>query len=127
MSAIFRPSLINRFFAMSSTDVFSKLSSPLRELVAGSAQQDSQQLGVSEKDQTDIAQWIQKAAQADTVKPDALPVCHKLWNSTLFYQHCPVTRYPPGAAHIPRQQLSDSRRRRCLRSVATHIRTSPDP
>jgi hypothetical protein len=76
MSAIFRPSLINRFFAMSSTDVFSKLSSPLRELVVGSAQQDSQQLGVSEKDQTDIAQWIQKAAQPDIVKSDALPVCH---------------------------------------------------
>lgn len=61
---------------MSSTDVFSKLSSPLRELLVGSAQQDQQQLGVSEKDQADIAEWIEKAVQEDFAKPDALPVCH---------------------------------------------------
>jgi hypothetical protein len=84
MSAIFRPSLVHRFVAMSSSDVFSKLSSPLRELVIGSTQQDSRQLGASEKDQTDIAQWIQKSAQPDFVKSDALPVCHKPMNFTYF-------------------------------------------
>ena len=67
-------SLFHRFIAMSSTDLFSKLSSPLRELLIGSAQQDQKQLGVSEKDQTDVAQWIQKAVQSDFVKSDAFPV-----------------------------------------------------
>jgi aminoacyl tRNA synthase complex-interacting multifunctional protein 1 len=62
---------------MSSTDVFSKLSSPLRELLISSTQQDHQQLGVSEKDQTEVAQWIQKAAQPDLVRSDAFSVCHK--------------------------------------------------
>lgn len=60
---------------MSSTNPFSPLSSPLRELVVGSAQQDQQQLGASEKDQADIAQWVEKAAQVHFVKPDALQVC----------------------------------------------------
>ena len=73
---------------MSSTDVFSKLSSPLRDLVMGSAQQDSQQLGVSEKDKTDIAQWIQKAAQPDIIKSDALPVCYQAM------EHCLVLLAP---------------------------------
>ena len=61
---------------MSSTDAFSPLSSPLRELVVGSAQQDQQQLGASEKDRADIAQWVEKAARVGFVKPDALQVCH---------------------------------------------------
>lgn len=60
---------------MSSNDVFSKLSSPLRDLLAGSAQLDQRQLGESEKDQTEIAQWVEKAAQTDFVKPDAFLVC----------------------------------------------------
>ena len=60
---------------MSSTNLFFSLSSPLRELLVGSTQQDQQQLGVSEKDRADIAQWVEKAAQADFVKPDALQVC----------------------------------------------------
>lgn len=77
-----RPSLVHRFSiinlfprSMSSADAFSKLSSPLRELVVGSAQQDQQQLGASEKDRADITQWVEKAAQVDLVKPDALQVC----------------------------------------------------
>jgi hypothetical protein len=76
MSALFRLPLVHRFFPMASTDLFSKLSSPLRDLLIGSTQQDARQLGVSEKDQTDIAQWIQKSAQPDFVKADALPVGH---------------------------------------------------
>ena len=60
---------------MSSTHAFTKLSSPLRELVEGSAQQDQQQLGASEKDRADIAQWVEKAVQVEFVKPDALQVC----------------------------------------------------
>jgi hypothetical protein len=63
---------------MSSTNAFSTLSSPLRELLVGSTQLDQQQLGVSEKDRVDIAQWIEKAAQVDFVKSDALRVCHNL-------------------------------------------------
>jgi aminoacyl tRNA synthase complex-interacting multifunctional protein 1 len=61
---------------MTSNDAFSKLQSPLRELLVGSVQQDQQQLGISEKDKADVAQWIEKAAQADLARPDALPVCH---------------------------------------------------
>ncbi|KAI0304418.1 nucleic acid-binding protein [Multifurca ochricompacta] len=58
---------------MSSIDAFLKLQSPLRELLVGSVQQDERQLGISEKDKTDIAQWIEKVAQSDFVKPDSLP------------------------------------------------------
>jgi hypothetical protein len=55
---------------MSSNDVFSKLSSPLHDLLTGS------ELGVSEKDQAEIAQWVEKAGQPDFVKSDAFLVCH---------------------------------------------------
>ncbi|KAI0250811.1 nucleic acid-binding protein [Lactifluus subvellereus] len=58
---------------MTSNDAFSKLQSPLRELLVGSVQQDQQQLGISEKDKADVAQWIEKVAQADIARPDALP------------------------------------------------------
>lgn len=75
MSSILRYSLVHRFLTMSSNDVFSKLSSPLHDLLAGSAQQDRQQLGVSEKDQAEITQWVEKAAQPDFVKSDAFLVC----------------------------------------------------
>jgi aminoacyl tRNA synthase complex-interacting multifunctional protein 1 len=60
---------------MSSKDIFSKLSSPLRDLLTGSVQQDQQQLGVLEKDRAEIAQWVEKAAQTDFVKTDAFLVC----------------------------------------------------
>jgi len=57
----------------SATDVFSRVISPLRELLVGSVQQDKRQLGASEKDKADIAQWIEKTAQPDFVNPDTLP------------------------------------------------------
>jgi len=60
---------------MSSNDIFSKLSSPLHDLLTGSTQQDRQQLGVSEKDQAEIAQWVEKAGQPDFVKSDDFLVC----------------------------------------------------
>ncbi|KAI0269839.1 hypothetical protein BC834DRAFT_863577 [Gloeopeniophorella convolvens] len=53
---------------MSSHQAFAALQSPLRELVAGAALP----LGASEKDTAEVAAWIEKAAQADFVKPDAL-------------------------------------------------------
>ena len=70
-----RCSLIHRFFTMSSNDVFSKLSSPIRDLLTRSTQKDQQQLGVSEKDQAEIAQWVEKASQPGFVKSDAFLVC----------------------------------------------------
>ena len=74
--AIFGCSLAHRFFTMTSNDVFAKLSSPLHDLLTGSAQQDRQQLGVSEKDQAEIAQcWVEKAGQPDFVKSDDFLVC----------------------------------------------------
>ena len=66
---------------MSSNDIFSKLTSPLRDLLTGSTQLDQQQLGVSEKDQAEIAQWVEKAAQPDFVKSDAFLVCVIIHNS----------------------------------------------
>lgn len=62
---------------MSSSDVSSKLPPSLRDLLTGSVQQDQQQLGVSEKDKAEIAQWVEKAAQLDFVKSDAFLVCVK--------------------------------------------------
>ncbi|KAI9512416.1 nucleic acid-binding protein [Russula earlei] len=77
MNIILTRTLVNRFSTitrpskrMSSTDI---LASPLRELVAGTLQQDQRQLGASEQDKADVAQWIEKVARADFVKPDALP------------------------------------------------------
>ena len=109
---------------MSSTVIFSKLSSPLRELLVGSAQQDQQQLGVSEKDKEDIAKWIDKVAQANFVKSDAFQVIGVLYMSALLYQQLPVARCSPCPAHVPRQQLFDGCRRCGLRRAATRIRTS---
>jgi aminoacyl tRNA synthase complex-interacting multifunctional protein 1 len=60
---------------MSSEDLLSKLQPQLRELLVASVKQDQQQLGISEKDKADIAQWIEKAAQPDFARSDALPVC----------------------------------------------------
>jgi hypothetical protein len=67
---------------MSSNDIFSKLSPPLHDLLTGSARQDQRQLGVSEKDQAEIAQWVEKAAQPDFVKSDAFLVCVIIHSST---------------------------------------------
>jgi hypothetical protein len=69
---------------MSSTVIFSKLSSPLRELLVGSAQQDQQQLGVSEKDKEGVALWIDKVARADFVKSDAFQVICDLYMPAYF-------------------------------------------
>src|SRR6266850_1086881 len=85
------PSLVHRFSilnlfsrSMSSTDAFSSLSSPLRELLVGFTQQDQQQQGVSEKDRADIAQWVEKVARADFVKPDDLQLCRARQKSASF-------------------------------------------
>lgn len=70
-----RRSLVHTSSRMLSEDILSKLKSPLRELLVGFVQQDQQQLGISEKDKTDVKQWVEKAAQPDLSRPDGLPVC----------------------------------------------------
>jgi len=87
---------------MSSADVFSNLFYPLRELLVGSVRQDQRQLGVSEKDKADITQWIEKAAQPDFVKPDALPVRH---NSRTFRPSFITTVQSLDAYLVPRTYL----------------------
>jgi hypothetical protein len=72
-----RRSLVHTSSRMLSEDILSKLKSPLRELLVGSVQQDQQQLGISEKDKTDVTQWVEKAAQPDFSRSDALPVCSR--------------------------------------------------
>ena len=59
---------------MSSAAVVSKLQSPLRDLVLGATQDGSQDFGKSEKDKAEVAGWIEKVAQGDVVKPEALKV-----------------------------------------------------
>ncbi len=51
--------------------------SPILELLQAFAKQGQQQSGVSEpdKDKTEIAQWVEKAAQPNFAEPDSLPVC----------------------------------------------------
>ncbi|ETW81567.1 hypothetical protein HETIRDRAFT_318800 [Heterobasidion irregulare TC 32-1] len=57
---------------MSSAAAVSKLQSPLRDLVLGATQDGSQDFGKSEKDKTEVTGWIEKVAQGDIVKPEAL-------------------------------------------------------
>ncbi|KDQ62433.1 hypothetical protein JAAARDRAFT_30344 [Jaapia argillacea MUCL 33604] len=68
-SRLISPSVLYR--AMSTT-VLSKLQSPLRDLVLGATQDGSQEFGKSEKDKAEVAEWIDKVAQGDVVKPESL-------------------------------------------------------
>jgi len=57
---------------MASATVLSKLPVPLRDLVAQAASDGSTDFGKSEKDKTEVADWIEKIAQGDVVKPQNL-------------------------------------------------------
>ena len=58
--------------ATASQSALSKLHSPLKELVAGAVQEGSPDFGRTEKDQTDVAGWIDIVAAGNSVKPDTL-------------------------------------------------------
>jgi len=61
---------------MSFQDSVSKLSSPVKELVQAVAQPETSLVGKTEKDQAEIAQWIDKVAQGDLVKAENIKVCN---------------------------------------------------
>lgn len=59
---------------MSSAAALAKLHDPLRTLVTTSAEAGSPAYGQSEKDQAEVAEWIEKISAGDAVKPEALKV-----------------------------------------------------
>ena len=61
-----------RTMATASQSALSKLHSPLKELVTGAVQEGSPDFGRTEKDQTDVAGWIDIVAAGNSVKPDTL-------------------------------------------------------
>ena len=63
---------------MSSPAALAKLQDSLRSLVAGSAEAGSSSFGQSEKDQAEVAEWIEKIAAGEVVKPEALQVSPRI-------------------------------------------------
>ncbi|KAI0670815.1 hypothetical protein C8Q78DRAFT_1032135 [Trametes maxima] len=57
---------------MSAGAALAKLPSPLRDLVSAVAQDGSEDFGKSEKDQAEVAEWIDKVAQGDVAKAENL-------------------------------------------------------
>lgn len=60
---------------MSAQAALAKLAPPLRDLVSAAAPDGSESFGKSEKDQAEVAQWIDKVAQGDVAKAENLKVC----------------------------------------------------
>lgn len=60
---------------MSATAALAKLPAPLKDLVAGAAQDGSEAFGKSEKDKAEVADWIDKVAHGDVAKAENLKVC----------------------------------------------------
>lgn len=67
-------SVFHRKIGKMSGPTFSKLASPLKELLSGG----SLELGKSEKDKADVIEWIEKVSQGDIVKPEAIRVRRRL-------------------------------------------------
>lgn len=63
-----------RTMTSASQSALIKLHSPLKELVAGAIQEGSPDFGRTEKDQADVAGWIETVAAGNAVKPDTLKV-----------------------------------------------------
>ena len=59
---------------MASAAAISKLHVPLRDLVASAASDGQQDFGKTEKDKTEVAEWIEQIAQGDFTKPGNLKV-----------------------------------------------------
>lgn len=60
---------------MSLPAALAKLQDPLRSLVAGSAEAGAPSYGQSEKDQAEVAEWIEKISTGEIVKAETLKVC----------------------------------------------------
>ena len=59
---------------MSSSAALAKLQDSLRSLVTGSAEEGSPAYGKSEKDQAEVADWIEKISTGDVAKAESLKV-----------------------------------------------------
>ncbi|OSX59818.1 hypothetical protein POSPLADRAFT_1048287 [Postia placenta MAD-698-R-SB12] len=70
-----------------------KLPSPLRDLVAQATSDGSTDFGKSEKDKTEVAEWIEKISQGDIVKPQNL----KDLEAQLTPRTYAVSNYPTAA------------------------------
>ncbi|KZV70199.1 nucleic acid-binding protein [Peniophora sp. CONT] len=57
---------------MSAPAALSSLQPPLRDLVAGAAQDGAKDFGASEKDKTEVSAWIERVAQGNVAKPESL-------------------------------------------------------
>jgi len=67
----YRTPIYTRNFGNMSDLSISKLGSPLKDLVLGA----TPELGKSDQDKADVAQWIEKVAQGDIVKLISVKVC----------------------------------------------------
>ena len=63
--------------ASTSQSVLLKLQSPLKELVVGAAQEGSPDFGKTEKDQAEVAEWIERVALGSAVKPETLKASNR--------------------------------------------------
>jgi hypothetical protein len=60
--------------AMSFQSALSKLPYPIKDLVTVATRDGSQDFGKSEKDQAEVIEWVEKAANGTVVTPSALKV-----------------------------------------------------
>lgn len=69
---------------MSFQSAVAKLGSPVKELVL-SVTQESILLGKTEKDQSEVAEWIEKVGQGELVKETNFKVCEDVFVSLIEY------------------------------------------
>ncbi|KAG6886959.1 hypothetical protein C0992_001431 [Termitomyces sp. T32_za158] len=100
-----------------------KLDAPVRDLVVAFTANGTRHVGEAEKDQKEVAEWIDRAAQPDVAGEASIQV------SSLSFSHTPKLRpsvdTQRGArpAYVPRQQHTERRRRRDLRRPASLLST----
>lgn len=92
--------------ASASQSALLKLHSPLKELVAGAVQEGSPDFGRTEKDQADVAGWIEIVAAGNQVKPDTLQAsfyCSVQYEFTNRWEERIGTRRAACSQDIPRR------------------------
>lgn len=112
-------SIPKKYMSSLSQAAISKLHAPLRDLVSGS----TPDLGKSDKDQTEVTQWLEKVAQGEAVKADTLKVKSYSWSTRARTDNASAgLRCAIDPPHVYRRQLSDSSGRRAIWRSASHIR-----
>ncbi|KAK7469213.1 G4 quadruplex nucleic acid binding protein [Stygiomarasmius scandens] len=115
---------------MSFQDSVSKLSSPVKELVQTVAQPETSLVGKTEKDQAEIAQWIDKVAQGDLVKAENIKdldatLVPKTYVATNYLTAADVALY--GALHptLSKLQPQEYYSHPSVTRYFDHIQSSP--